>query len=97
MRHAPLYSQEITSSKNTKAYEKMERLILIALVIADTSAVFSDDRWVEVELEANPTIQRRFQLPTPAPYIPDVDIPGVGGKEFNEVTNIRCPLSSEKE
>ena len=56
-----------------------------------------DDRWVEVEVEANPTIQRRFQLPTPAPYIPDVDIPGVGGKEFNEVTNIRCPLSSEKE
>lgn len=44
--------------------------------------LWHDDRWQEIVVQDNPIIQRRFHLPVPAPYVPEVNIHGAGAKSI---------------
>jgi hypothetical protein len=41
-----------------------------------------DDKWVEVPIQENPMVNRRFHQPEPAPFIPVVHIRGEGAKSI---------------
>ena len=43
---------------------------------------WDDERWTEVVVEDNAVINRCFQRPRPAPFIPEVVIPGAGAKSI---------------